>query len=258
MRRSGAHRLPVLLLVLLVAGVAMQSASAEKLSSTLSAHEVRITSSFEGETLTLFGAVEPEADGPGRWVEGPFDVVITIAGPASDLVARRKTNQFGFWINTGQVTFDDMPSYYRVLASGPLADIADPALLAENILPGLLDGQNPDPQAVGTFAGELVRLMQEKGLYGVETDGVRFLSDTAYRAQVALPSDVPLGSYTVRTLVLRDGAIVATSTERFTLRKTGFEGFLGAFAVQHAFPYALACVLIAIMTGWLGGIIFKR
>ena len=65
------------LLVLLLAS----PAAAERLVSMVSREEVSITSSFAGETLTLFGNVEPETGAAQKFVEGPYQVVITVTGP---------------------------------------------------------------------------------------------------------------------------------------------------------------------------------
>ena len=42
------------------------------------------------------------------------------------------------------------------------------------------------------------------------------------------------------------------------MRKIGFERFLALSAVQQPALYGLICVILALFTGWLGGVIFKR
>ena len=50
--------------------LAAGSAKAERLVSTLSNDTVQITSSFDGETLSLFGNIEPEAGSAQQFVSG--------------------------------------------------------------------------------------------------------------------------------------------------------------------------------------------
>ena len=61
------RRLLIALMVILMAA----PASAERLITQVSQSEVSITSSFSGQTLTLFGSLEPDAGAEQRYVEGP-------------------------------------------------------------------------------------------------------------------------------------------------------------------------------------------
>ena len=108
------------------------------------------------------------------------------------------------------------------------------------------------------FGAELVRLMTQKGHFAVNTQGVAFRSDTLYSAQLTLRSDVPPGPYLAHTYLFKDGVLVAERSDGFSVRKTGFERFLGLAAVQQPLLYGLACVILALFTGWLGGVVFKR
>lgn len=246
----------VLALLLLVTA---SPAGAEKLASTVSSSTIQITSSFDGTVLSLFGNVE--SDSPGLAAIGPYNVVIIVTGPLQDRVARLKTNKYGIWTNTEQVVFRQFPSFYSVLASGKLDAVASDAVLTT-------DAIRPEDQAlvaahsVGLhaerFGNELVRLMTEEGHFLVKEDGVRFLSDTAYVAQITLPSDVANGPFIAHTLVLKDKQIVAERTEGFAVRKTGFENFVFVASRQQPLLYGLVCVVLALGTGWLAGVVFRR
>jgi uncharacterized protein (TIGR02186 family) len=253
----------VLAMLLLAGALALGAtgANAERLVSTLSTNLVQITSSFDGETLTMFGNIEPEAGAEQKFVEGPFHVVVVVVGPTTDRVARKKTNRFGIWVNTDQVVFEDFPAYFRVLSSGHLRDITSEAMLAvENILP---EAQARHSAQAGwwssvVFGAELVRLMTEKGFYGVNESGVRFLSETTYSARLVLPGDIPNGPFVAQTFVFKNGQVVARKSEGFAVSKIGFERFLGIAALQYPLLYGLVCVALALFTGWLGGVVFKR
>lgn len=236
-------------------------ALAQRLVSALSDRQVSIDSSFSGETITLFGNVEPETGSAGRLVDGPFNVVIVIRGPAVDRVARKKTRQLGIWLNTDQLVFKNFPSFFWVLSSKQLTDIATKELLeAEGLLPqtqpGLADQSGSgDPKL---FGAELVRLMSDDGLFGVDGRGVQFRSDTLYSARVSLPADVPVGNFLAQTYLFKNGEIVSRRAEGFSVRKTGFERLLGSTAQNSPWLYGFACVFLAIFTGWLGGVAFRR
>lgn len=253
-------RLAGALLLALTLGLATPAGS-EQLVSQVSRTDVSITSSFTGETLTLFGSIEPEPGATQRYVEGPYHIIITITGPLQTRVARRKTNQFGIWINTDQVTFTNFPSFYQVLSDARINDITNEITLAERRIPleyQARAAQGENWLVAPVFAQELTRLMQQKGQFKLNEQGVVFRSNTFYFAQVQLPSDAPPGPYLARTYLFKNGEIVAERSEGFQVRKVGFERFLGQSARQQPLLYGLTCVALALLTGWLGGVVFRR
>lgn len=250
----------LLLLALMLIALATPAA-AERLVSQVSQDEVSITSSFAGATLTLFGSIEPEVGAAQRFVEGPYHIIITVEGPLQNRVARRMTNQFGIWLNTDQAEFEGFPSFYQVLSDARLSDITDPITLAENQIP--LESQARYSAKAGwwdsiAFGQELVRLMSKKGFFKLNEAGVVFRSNTLYFAQVTLPADAPPGPYLAHTYLFKNGQIVGERSEGFSVRKIGFERFLGESARQYPLLYGLVAVILALFTGWLGGVIFKR
>lgn len=247
--------------LLLAIGLTLLAAPvhAERLVSTLSTQQVLITSSFDGSVLSLFGNIE--GDTPEDIATGPYNVVMVIEGPRQDRVTRLKTNNYGIWRNTADVTFQHFPSFYAVVSSGRLENIADPAMVTEYaMLPE--DQARAAAQSTGAkaerFSLELVRLMQEEGHFIVRDDGIRFLSDTAYAMNVTLPSDVANGPFAVHTFVFKNQQLVADRSEGFTVRKSGFENYVFVASKQQPLLYGIVCVLLALGTGWLAGVAFKR
>ncbi len=69
-----------------------------KLIVSVSNHRVTVTPNYAGEELVLFGAVEKDdKTPPGR---NNYNLVVTVNGPRTDLMTRRKERRFGIWINT--------------------------------------------------------------------------------------------------------------------------------------------------------------
>jgi uncharacterized protein (TIGR02186 family) len=237
------------------------SVQSERLASTMSSSVVQITSSFDGAVLSLFGNILPDRESPLPYVEGPYEVVIVVTGPLQDRVTRMKTNAMGVWASTDEVRFKGFPSFYAVIASGKLDVITTPETLTSlAITPeaqARLAAQSPSIKAE-RFGRELVRLMSEDGHLAVSEFAVNFISDTAYTARVVLPSDVVNGAFIARTLVFKDKVLVADHTEGFAVRKSGFEAYVFTAARQQPLLYGLACVLLALGTGWLAGVVFRR
>lgn len=250
-----------LLLGILALIATMVPAQAERLISGISNDTVQITSSFDGERMTFFGTIAPEAGSQQRYVEGPYQVVIVILGPTQDRVARKKTHNFGIWLNTEQVEFKRFPSYFHVMSSKRLLEITDISTLNSNFI--LPESHAMVPNQAGfmktlNFGRELIRLMSDEGLFGVQENGVQFMADNFYSAQLTLPSNAPPGPYIAQTYVFKNGEIIARKSDGFAVRKIDFERFLAQSSTQYPLLYGLACVALALFTGWLGGVLFRR
>ena len=97
-----------------------------------------------------------------------------------------------------------------------------------------------------------------RAVRGHRRTAVNFLSDTFYSARLTLPSNAPPGPYLALTYVFKDGKVIARKSEGFSVSKIGFERFVALAAVQQPLLYGIVCVVLALFTGWLGGVIFKR
>ena len=95
------------------------TARAEALVADLTNHLIAITTGFTGASVVLFGAI----DGPG-------DVAVVVRGPDRDVTVRRKSRFAGIWVNSEEVIFGNVPSFYFVAASRPLEEIVSPAIAA--------------------------------------------------------------------------------------------------------------------------------
>ncbi|MGV8855859.1 MAG: TIGR02186 family protein [Devosia sp.] len=241
--------------------LAAMPAQAERLVSQVSNDTIEIDSGFSGERMNFFGTIEPDTGSEQKFVTGPFNVVIVVLGPTQNRVAREKTHNLGVWLNTDQVEFDNFPSYLHILSSSRLTDIADITTLTTNaILPEAytMAASRGDWWKTEIFSSELIRLMTEQGLFGTQENGVNFLSDNFYSARLTLPSNAPPGPYIALTYVFKDGQIIARKSEGFSVRKIGFERFIALASVQQPLLYGVICVVLALFTGWLGGVLFKR
>ncbi len=248
---------------LAIAGlVAAAPSRAEQLITTLSNHRVLITSNYTGVELVLFGAIEHEAADPLR--HGPYDIVATVTGPREALRTRRKSRVLGIWVNTAARTFVDPPSYLAVLASAPL-DVITNADNRRRLQLGIAG--TPLPELINNDIGEvsndpfraaLVQLMEERGLYSEKPNAVTFLTPTLFRASIELPAQVPIGDYAVDVKLFAEGAMIAQTNSGFEIEKFGFEQFVVDTARNHGLLYGLATALMALVTGWIASVMFRR
>jgi len=253
-------RIAVALLSCALLAVTNAPASAERLVTSLSTHQVLVSSNFTGTEVVLFGSIEH--DGAPVRRRGGYSLVVTVVGPREDMVVRRKARVFGIWTNAQSQTFLKAPSYLAVLSNRPLDQIAPPETLRRldvgmNIvpLPQLAAGIRSSDE---TFRDELIRLRKQKHLYVEDANGVTFLTPDLFRANIRLPAEAPVGSYEVEVRLFAENTSLARETSALEVVKVGVEQFLATAARDHGFLYGLATALLALLTGWLASIIFRR
>lgn len=268
-------RLPIFCVSLIALSVIMASSvAAQRLIAAVSTLDVSIDSNFSGETLTLFGNVEPGTGNQDSDVSGPFDVVVTVHGPSATHTVREKARQLGIWLNSKGTEFSSAPSFYQILSSRRLSSIAErdvletlgiefEAMVRRGMgLPPSRDGASPDSingiEFNEVHFEQLKRLLADADLYGEQEHSVVFMSPTFYRAQISLPTNVPNGSFLAKTYLFHDGELVDQRAIRFLVHTTGIERWLERSAADWPFLYGLAAVLLALFTGWFASIVFRR
>ena len=250
------------LAVLILASLALtiSPASAERLITSLSSHQVLVSSSFTGTELVLFGAIE--RDGATVPRKGGYDIIVTVTGPRETLVVRRKDRVAGIWTNVESNSFLDAPLYLAVLSNKPVDDIA-----SAQVLRRLDIGTNVVPRvhvAAGIESGEelfrdaLIRLRTQRKLYIDDPAGVTFITPTLFRATIRLPAESPVGAYDVDVRLFADGTNIAHATSALEVVKVGVEQFIVTAARDHGILYGLFTTLMALLTGWFASIVFRR
>jgi uncharacterized protein (TIGR02186 family) len=257
MRRSLA--IPVLALAAMLTAL---PARAERLIVSVSNHRVTVTPNYSGEELVLFGSVEKDANTPPNRA---YDLVVTVSGPRADMVTRRKERKFGIWINTDSRQFLQVPSYLAIFSNRPIDAIASPevqrrqqlginnVVLTQRVGTDYADVVPNDP-----FRSAFVRLRAQHGLYRESSSAVTFLTPTLFRTGIPLPAEVPIGTYTVEIKLFADGQLVTRTDTAFEIVKVGFEQFVATTSRQNGFVYGLATVAMALMTGWMASIVFRK
>jgi uncharacterized protein (TIGR02186 family) len=259
MKARAALTIPALTLAALLVAV---PAHAERLIVSVSNHRVTVTPNYSGEELVLFGSVEKDANtAPNR----SYDLVVTISGPRADMVTRRKERKFGIWINTDSRQFLQVPAYLAIFSNRPIDAIASPevqrrqqlginnVVLTQRVGPDYADVVPSDP-----FRTAFVRLRAQHGLYRESSSAITFLTPTLFRSGIPLPAEVPIGTYNVDIKLFADGQLVTRAETAFEIVKVGFEQFVANSSRQNGFAYGLATVVMALMTGWMASIVFRK
>lgn len=230
-------------------------ASAEALVADLSEHLIRVTMGFEGAELLLFGSVE-----------GNGDVVVVVHGPREDVTVRRKDRVGGIWMNRAEMTFVDVPAFYKVMASQPPGPWLPEALrqrqqigvdqLQLKLSPQ--DEKYANSSAAKAFRAALIRRKQALGHYSEGFGEVKMLSHRLFRTDISFPTNVPVGNYTVEVLLINNGEVLGAQTTPLYIKKTGVLAKIFAFAHNQAAAYGAIAVVIAVLAGLGANAAFRR
>ncbi|QKC92560.1 TIGR02186 family protein [Mesorhizobium sp. NZP2234] len=252
----------ILLSLLAVAAPAKaQSPLPEGIQIGLSTDNVSITAGFSGADLTIFGSLENPDPLIAR--QNRYDVIVVLEGPPRPVVVRRKDRVLGVWVNLDSETFENVPMSYSVATTRPLQDITEPnsykqlSLGASNLYMQPADAGD-SPATIQEFTAALRERKAATGLYSENVGGVQFLSQNLFRATVRLAPNVPVGTHKARAFLFRSGLFIKESSAQLEIRKSGFEQSIFRVAHDYSFLYGVFAISLAMLTGWLGRLVFRK
>ncbi len=242
-----------------LASLALAAASKPVLVPDVSARNIEIRYSFTGAQLLLFGAILYPG---GRAPSDSADVVVVVKGPVEPIIIREKQRIALIWMNADSSRFRSAPSFYAVASSRPIADLVDERTAAvyelgvQNLQ--LSPGTGALPEKARRFEAGLLDLRRRQGLYSENPRGVEISGGVLYRASIAIPSQVPVGTYTAETFLIDNGRVLAAATRDIEIGKSGFERFVALAARRHALLYGLVSMLLSLGLGWAAAAAFRR
>ncbi len=217
------------------------------------------------------------------------DVVLVVEGPLDSVKMRKMGKVMGlFWMTVEQAEVEDMPAFHIVGSSEPIESL----LTREQQVRLGVSPESKDileqAQAVNPDNGS--PLSQEKQTEFVTALRDKYITDGRYTpwrcyheagaaecdtaapsggiirpdynghwdTSISLPSDAPLGEYSVRAYYIRDGQEVSTTSATFKVEKTGVVNALGSMAEDNAVVYAAMSLAIAVAIGLAIGFVFTR
>jgi uncharacterized protein (TIGR02186 family) len=229
----------------------------EKVEADVSTRSIAVTSGFTGTEIIVFGSVDNSRQPSAE--SGYYDVAVVVEGASAPLVARKKSNVAGLWINTASAAFTSVPSYYAITSTRPLEEIAEAHILEQNAIG--LDYARLTPSAAAASAmsaaelkdykAAVVRLKEKEELFLRDDYGVAFIGRSLFRSSVELPPNVPVGPLTARVYLFRQGELLSSFSTTVGLEREGIELLLYRFAMSFPLLYGLFAVAVAVAAGLL-------
>jgi uncharacterized protein (TIGR02186 family) len=236
----------------------------EKVEADVSTRSIAVTSGFTGTEIIVFGSVDHSRQTSAE--AGYYDIVVVVEGTPAPLIARKKSNVAGLWINTASAAFVSVPSYYAITSTRPLEEIASEKLLQENAIglsyvrmtPMAGTEKTVSEADIKLYKSAVIRVKQKDDLYLKDDYGVAFIGRSLFRSSIELPANVPLGPLTARVYLLHDGEVLSSYSTSVRLEREGVELFLYHFAIDYPLLYGLFAVLVAVGAGLLASALFRR
>ena len=254
MRRNGyvRHGLAAMLgLLLLLSLPALSLGAAQELQVTPDL--VEIGTWFRGHSVTASAMIPKGAE-----------AVFEVAGQTADEHLMRKGRRGGLWMNVGEIDVQHAPSLYMVMSTNPkLLEAAAPevpwgfaALKRRVSMSGMITDQEKDK-----FFEQFIKMKESEDLYTSFQDPVkksRAAGDLApVKAEFWLPTNVRPGTYEVCLSVVQDGQVLAKNCSKLEVKMVGFPAMFTTLAYEHGLTYGILAVVIAIITGFAMGFLFK-
>lgn len=238
-------------LVLLLIALAFPTLAAEKIVTGLSQNRVQINANFDGSNILIYGAVKREAPPPDG---ARMNVIVTLEGPSTPLVIRKKEYMAGIWLNQSSVSIGSAPSFYAVATTGKLSEIlSETDNLRHSIaLPQMIRaiGISSEAENAQDYVEALQRIRSKEDRYRLLENRVQLTDETLFRTDIALPANLADGNYKVRIFILRAGKVLDTQERFIIVRKAGLERYLYNLAHDQPFLYGVISLLMAAIAGW--------
>jgi hypothetical protein len=214
---------------------------------------VEIGAFFSGRAVKVIGNI-PQGT----------QAVIEIIGPTAVEHLMRKGRRGGLWMNVGEVEVQGAPSLY--LAASTTASLLKvppggatwgyPALKQQICFAGQVEQTERD-----MFLEQFFQLKDSEGVYAIFPGNLKLSGASGDRQTVTgvfpVPTTVKPGAYRVCLTAVQGSQVVAKQTSNLEVVMVGFPARLASLAYGHGATYGILAVIIAIVTGFAMGFLFK-
>jgi hypothetical protein len=240
-----------LALGLLLAGWLPARAAAASLK--VSPEKVEIGAFFQGQTVTVSGTIPAGAE-----------AVLEVMGSSAEEHLMRKGRRGGLWMNVGEILIHDAPSLYLVMSTDkqllthapPAATWGYRALEQRIAFTGRIEAAERQK-----FLKQFFELKESEHIYATRPGALKVQAGSGGERLVtgifALPTNTKPGTYKVRLSVIQDGKVASSTDADLTVGLVGFPALMASLAYQHGATYGVIAVIIAIVTGFAMGFLFK-
>ena len=219
--------------------------------------DIRIKPNISGTEVVLYGAMP----------SGIKDIIIEVVGPARNISLEEKRRIYGFWLGLGRADYFQVPSYYNIMSSRKISEIAD-----QNVFDKLRLGVTNLPlgnaeisnslTSQNIFNQNLKKYMLDKGQFNIGENEISVKSGPGkvgiFSTEFLLPSNSYQGKYYVRYFIFQNGEFLSYAENKIDLKQAGFSRLISLTATNFPLLYGILAVILSGSLGWLISTIFRR
>ena len=218
----------------------------------ISEDNIKIETNFTGKEVIIFGILN---DGQ--------ETIMTIKGPQKNAVIQKKERILGFWFNTKQITYNQIPSIFFIASSKNIEDILPASTIIKEELSFnyLLENKTSQRNFISDVSLEnwkdnFVRINKNKNLF--KKYNVEKIDNKLFQTRIFFPAKSIPGEYKVNVYQIQNNLILNNKEKIITLKKSGVGSQIYNFAHNNAAAYGLFAIIFAIMSGFLAATLFRR
>ncbi len=218
----------------------------------LSDQEINIETDFNGKEVIIFGLTDPS-----------FDTILVIKGPKKNIKLSMKERIFGFWLETKNIIYQDIPNIFFIASSSPIDQILNEdviikkGLLFEKLLLNTITKRNfINQNQLDEWGNNLIRLQKNKRLY--HEYKLKIIDEKLFQTRIFFPSSTLPGLYNVSIYQVNNKKIVNEKNKRIVIKKNGIGDKIYQFAHKHPGYYGILSILFAIIAGLTAATAFRR
>ena len=218
----------------------------------ISEDNIKIETNFTGKEVIIFGILN---DGQ--------ETIMTIKGPQKNAVIQKKERILGFWFNTKQITYNEIPSVFFIASSKNIDDILPASTIIKEELSFNYLLENKTSQrnfisdvSLDNWKDNFVRINKNKNLF--KKYNVEKIDNKLFQTRIFFPAKSIPGEYKVNVYQIQNNLILNNKEKIITLKKSGVGSQIYNFAHNNAAAYGLFAIIFAIMSGFLAATLFRR
>ena len=218
----------------------------------LSENNIKIETDFNGKEIIIFGILNDDQE-----------TLITIKGPEKNAVIQKKERILGFWFNTKQITYNQIPSIFFIASSANITDILPTSTIIKEelsfdyLLENKLSQRNFISNAsLDSWKNNFVRIKKDKSLF--KEYKVEKIENKLFQTRVFFPAKSIPGEYKVNVYQIKNNIVLNKKEKIITLAKSGVGSQIYDFAHNNAAAYGFFAIIFAVLSGFLAATLFRR
>ena len=218
----------------------------------ISEDNIKIETNFTGKEVIIFGILN---DGQ--------ETIMTIKGPQKNAVIQKKERILGFWFNTKQITYNEIPSVFFIASSKNIEDILPASTIIKEELSFNYLLENKTSQrnfisdvSLDNWKDNFVRINKNKNLF--KKYNVEKIDNKLFQTRIFFPAKSIPGEYKVNVYQIKNNLILNNKEKIITLKKSGIGSQIYNFAHKNAAAYGLFAIIFAVLSGFLAATLFRR